>query len=119
MLRAGETVGVAVSGGGDSVALLRLLDELREVLGIRLLVLHFHHQLRGPDADADEQFVAQLANARGLEFLSGRQNVAAQARQHGWNLEDASRRLRYQFFSQVVRSEERRVGKEGRSRWSA
>src|SRR5712691_9786142 len=104
MLRAGETVGVAVSGGADSVALLRLLDELREVLGIRLLVLHFNHQLRGPDADADEQFVAQLADARGLQFLSGRQNVAAQARQHGWNLEDASRRLRYQFFSQVVDS---------------
>jgi len=72
MLRAGETVGAAVSGGADSVALLRLLDELREVLGIRLLVLHFHHQLRGPDADADEQFVAQLADARGLQFLSGR-----------------------------------------------
>ena len=104
MLRAGETVGVAVSGGGDSVALLRLLDELREVLGIRLLVLHFHHQLRGPDADADEKFAAQLAGARGLEFLSGRKNVAAQAQQHGWNLEDAARRLRYEFFSQVVDS---------------
>src|SRR2546425_10555344 len=117
MLRAGEPVGAAVSGGADSVALLRLLDELREVLGIRLLVLHFHHQLRGPDADADEQFVAQLADARGLQFLSGRQNVAAQARQHGWNLEDAARRLRYEFFSHV-RSEERRVGKECRSRWS-
>ncbi len=104
MLRAGETVGVAVSGGADSVALLRLLDELRDVLGIRLLVVHFHHQLRGPDADTDEQFVAQLAAGRGLEFLSRCEDVAAQARQHGWNLEDAGRRLRYQFFSQVADS---------------
>src|SRR5437899_12719812 len=101
MLRAGETVGVAVSGGGDSVALLRLLDELREVLGIRLLVLHFHHQLRGPDADADEKFAAQLAGARGLEFLSGRKNVAAQAKQHGWKLEDGPPRVLPEFSLQV------------------
>ncbi len=104
MLGAGECVGVGVSGGADSLALVRLLDELRSELGIRLLVLHFNHQLRGDSSDADEQFVAQLASERGLEFFSAREDVAAQARQHGWNLEDAARRLRYQFFSTVVDS---------------
>jgi len=102
MLRAGESVGVGVSGGADSVALLLLLDQLRGKLGIRLLALHFNHQLRGADSDADEQFVAQVASQRGLEFVSAREDVAAQAQQHGWNLEDAARRLRYQFFSAVV-----------------
>ncbi len=104
MLRPGESVGVAVSGGADSVALLRLLDALKSELGIRLLVLHFNHQLRGAESDADEQFVAALAAERGLEFLAAREDVAAQARRHGWNLEDAARRLRYQFFSGVVDS---------------
>src|SRR5712692_2172454 len=102
MLQPGETVGVAVSGGADSVALLRLLDDLRDTLGVRLLVAHFNHRLRGADADADEQFVAQLAAERGLEFVCAREDVAAQARAHGWNLEDAGRRLRYRFFSSLA-----------------
>ncbi len=104
MLRAGESVGVAVSGGADSVALLLLLLDLRDVLGIRPLAVHFNHRLRGADSDADEQFVARLASERGLEFVTAREDVAAQARQHGWNIEDAARRLRYEFFSRVVAS---------------
>jgi len=102
MLLAGDRIGVGVSGGADSVALLRLLDQLAPELGIRLTVLHFNHQLRGAESDADESFVSQLASERGLEFLAGRENVAEAARAHGWNLEDAARRLRYAHFASLV-----------------
>jgi tRNA(Ile)-lysidine synthase len=104
MLVPGDAVGVAVSGGADSVALLLLLEELREELGLRLIVLHFNHQLRGAEADADEQFVAQLAAKRGLALFSAREDVAAAAHANRWNLEDAARRLRYNFFSSVIES---------------
>lgn len=104
MFRAGDRVGVGVSGGADSVALLLLLEELRERLGIGLAVLHFNHQLRGAESDGDEQFVAALAAECGIEFLAGRGDVASAARERGWNLEDAARRLRYTFFSSVVRA---------------
>lgn len=104
MLHPGEAVGLAVSGGADSVALLRLFLELRDVLGVRLLMLHLNHQLRGRESEADEQFVARLAAEHGLELLTGREDVAAAARQNGWNLEDAARRLRYRFFSAAVNS---------------
>jgi tRNA(Ile)-lysidine synthase len=100
----GDTLGVAVSGGADSVALLRLFEEMREELGIRLAVLHFNHLLRGAESNADEHFVAQLAAARDLPFFSARRDVAAEARALGWNLEDAARRLRYAFFSSIVDS---------------
>lgn len=103
MMGPGDRVGVGVSGGADSVALLLLLSELREVLGLRLLVLHFNHRLRGADSDADEAFVAELAGQLGLEFVAGREAVAARARAEGWNLEDAARRLRYDFFDRIVR----------------
>src|SRR5579871_4201984 len=103
MFRAGDRIGVGVSGGADSVALLRLLEQLREPLGIGLAVLHFNHQLRGAEADADEAFVASLAAERGFEFLTGRGDVATAAREHGWNLEDAARRMRYGFFEAAVR----------------
>ena len=102
MLRAGERVGIAVSGGSDSVALLRILNELSNEQGIRLVVLHFNHGLRGADSDGDEQFVAGLAAQLGLPFFSGRENVARVARAQHWNLEDAGRRLRYEFFAGSV-----------------
>lgn len=104
MFAPGDMAGVAVSGGADSVALLRLLEELRAELGVRLVVLHFNHQLRGAEADADEGFVAELAADHGLALISAREDVAAAAREHGWNLEDAARRLRYGFFSSIVES---------------
>src|SRR2546421_11166026 len=65
LLRPGDRVGVAVSGGADSVALLLLLLELRKKLGIVPSVVHFNHKLRGTASDADEAFVAKLATKHG------------------------------------------------------
>jgi tRNA(Ile)-lysidine synthase len=98
MVRAGDRVGVAVSGGADSVALLLLLLELREKLGIVLSVVHFNHKLRGKASDADEKFVAKLAARYNLEFHSASLDVAKKARKERANLEDAARRARYNFF---------------------
>jgi tRNA(Ile)-lysidine synthase len=102
MLIAGDRVGVAVSGGADSLALLRLLESLRGELGITMCVVHFDHSLRGAESEADAEFVRELARRSGLEFIIDREDVAAAAREHGWNLEDASRRLRYAFFTRLV-----------------
>ena len=60
LCRAGDRVGVAVSGGADSVALLTALVELRSALRVSLHVLHVNHQLRGADSDADQAFVQDL-----------------------------------------------------------
>jgi len=102
MIGPGGRVGIGVSGGADSVAMLRIFAELRTQLGIAVLVLHFHHQLRGTEADEDERFVKALAEEFHLEFESGRADVSGEARLHGWNVEDAARRLRYQFFASVA-----------------
>jgi tRNA(Ile)-lysidine synthase len=103
MTRAGDRVGVGVSGGADSVALLRILREVSEQQGIRLAVLHFNHGLRGADSQNDEEFVASLAANLQLPYFCGREDVAAVARAKRWNLEDAGRRLRYEFFGSLVR----------------
>jgi tRNA(Ile)-lysidine synthase len=102
MLAPGDRAGVAVSGGADSVALLRLLERLRDDLGITLVVVHFDHLLRGAESAGDAEFVEQLARARGLEIVMGREDVAAEAQRHGRNLEDMARHLRYAFFERVV-----------------
>jgi tRNA(Ile)-lysidine synthase len=102
MLTAGNRVGVAVSGGADSVALLRLLHRLRDDLGITLAVVHFNHALRGDESEADAAFVAELAGVLKVEILAGREDVGAEAARQGWNLEDAARRMRYAFFERVI-----------------
>ncbi|NDQ55872.1 MAG: tRNA lysidine(34) synthetase TilS [Acidipila sp.] len=102
MISPGDRVGIAVSGGADSVALLRLLELLRVPLGISVVVLHFHHGLRGVEADADQKFVEDLARELGLEFLAGGEDVQAWATAHHRNLEDAGRHLRYAFFQRCV-----------------
>src|SRR6267142_3817702 len=102
LLRAGERVGVAVSGGADSVALLLVLVEVRRQLGVVLSVVHFNHKLRGKHSDADEKFAAKLAAEHNLSFYAGRGDVAADAKLRKANLEDTAREARYQFFAVLV-----------------
>jgi len=105
LLRAGDRVGVAVSGGIDSVALLRLLLELRGELGIVLSVVHFNHKLRGSESDADQEFVANLAREHGLEFHSDSEDVAQHAAEERVSVETAARELRYGFFRYLLGAE--------------
>jgi tRNA(Ile)-lysidine synthase len=102
LMRPGDRVGVAVSGGGDSVALLRLLLEARHDLGVVPAVVHFNHKIRGADADADEQFVRELAARFGLEFFCYSADTPAYAAGHRLSLEAAARELRYRFFDELT-----------------
>ena len=102
LLRPGERVAIAVSGGADSVALLRLLLELREELGVVLAVAHVNHQLRGADAERDAEFVAELAERHGVEFHLALRDVGAYAVEHKLSLEAAGRWVRYAFFRSLV-----------------
>lgn len=98
LLRAGNRVGVAVSGGADSVGLLRILLELRGELGIVLSVVHLNHKLRGEESDGDEGFVRELAAVRGLEFICESRDVKGYAAEKKLSLEAAAREVRYEFF---------------------
>lgn len=99
----GSRIGVAVSGGADSVALLRLLNTARAKLGVTLAVLHFDHKLRD-ESGSDAAFVAGLAASLGLEFSCGDAVVSRIALEEKRNVEDAGRRLRYAFFANAVKT---------------
>jgi tRNA(Ile)-lysidine synthase len=102
---AGEIVIVAVSGGADSIALLRALAALRPVDAIgRLIAAHFNHRLRGDESDGDERFVADLAAKLGIECATASGATADAARERGDGLEAAARELRYRFLIDTARS---------------
>ena len=101
LLKAGDRVGVAVSGGADSVGLLWILFELRDEIGLVLSVVHFNHKLRGAESDEDERFVSDLARKLGLEYFAGNGDASAEAAASGMSVEAAARELRYDFFGQL------------------
>ena len=97
-----EPLCVAVSGGADSVALLHALVRLRRWLGAKppygLAAAHFHHGIRGADADADAAFVEGLCGSLGVPLRVGRGDVPAEAARTGESPEMAARRLRHAFL---------------------
>jgi tRNA(Ile)-lysidine synthase len=103
LLRPGERLAVACSGGADSVALLHVVAELREELGIVLSAAHFHHQIRRAEADADQQFVEELATKLHLDFYPGSGNVPNHASHNKISLETAARELRHEWFAELIR----------------
>ena len=102
LLSAGDDVTVALSGGADSVALLWVLWALAPRLGICLRAAHFHHGLRGAEADRDAEFCRQLCAAWEIPFTLGRGDVKARAAETGESLEEAARVLRYGFLEQTA-----------------
>ncbi len=102
LLRAGDRVAVAVSGGADSVALLRVLLELCAELGIVLAVAHFNHLLRGEASDADQAFTSALARQHGLEFYTIRGDLRQIAEGRKQGLEEAGRELRYGWLDRIA-----------------
>jgi tRNA(Ile)-lysidine synthase len=103
LLVPGDRVGVAVSGGADSVALLRILDDLRDELGLVLSAVHLNHCLRGEESDGDEEFVRKLASCYDLPFHSARRDVRAHAQKSKLSIETAARELRYRYLEDLLR----------------
>src|SRR5204862_534469 len=102
LMRAGDRVGIALSGGADSVALLRLMLELRQEVSVVLSVIHLNHKLRGAESDADEAFVRELAQKHGLELICDSRDVTVRATEYKLSLEAAGRAFRYEFFRSAL-----------------
>lgn len=99
--KAGATLVVAVSGGPDSVALLRALAAVAPGAGLTLVVAHLDHGLRGDAGADDAAFVSELAARLGLACRRAGVDAAELARRERRSLEDAARRARRRFLEEV------------------
>jgi tRNA(Ile)-lysidine synthase len=99
MIKPGDRLVAAVSGGADSVCLLDVLHHMKKGLGLTLIVAHFNHGLR-PDADEDEtRFVRDLAASLDLDVVVSKADPPLDPR--GPSLEEKARGLRYRFLREV------------------
>ena len=98
--RFGRPARRAVSGGLDSMCLLDLLDRWCRKRDGRVVAAHFNHRLRGAEADRDETFVRDWCAAHDIAFVSSSGDVRGLMEREGLSLEEAARRLRYDFLRQ-------------------
>ena len=102
MLPPGSTILVALSGGGDSMALLSVLEKLAQERDLHLHAAHFNHQLRGEESQRDETFVTEWCEKRNIPLIIGQGDVAQEAKEQGKGVEETARAMRYGFLTQAA-----------------
>ena len=101
----GNSILVACSGGQDSMTLLSVLLEICKLNGrnIHVAAAHYHHGIRGIDADHDADYVQRFCEKHGIPFYLGKGDVPAYSEQHHLSLETAARKLRYEFLYETAK----------------
>lgn len=94
---------IGLSGGPDSVCLLHLLCSVKEELNLKLAAAHINHMIRGEEADGDEEYSRQLCEKFDVDFFALRKDVEGYAKEKGMSSETAGRKVRYDFFNEVLK----------------
>ena len=97
----GKHLLVALSGGADSVALMHILLRRMGEDGFFLTCAHFHHGIRGADADADAAFCQTICDKAGIRLICGFADIPAIARERQTGIETAARIERYRFLNEA------------------
>ncbi len=100
MVNSGDKIVVAVSGGPDSVCLLKILFQLQRWLNISLIVAHLNHGLRPKEDERETEFVANLSRSLNLTLAYDKADNLTKA--HGSSIEEKARKIRYQFLEKVL-----------------
>jgi len=101
MLKEGDKVIIALSGGPDSVCLMDVLARLKDEYGIRLYAAHLNHQIRGIDAQKDAMFCMKRCEEEGIICFIKAYDVPAYSREKGLSIEEGARELRYGMFFEL------------------
>jgi len=101
LIEKGERVLVAFSGGPDSVFALHFLKKFQKKYSIELSAVHFNHGLRGKESDEDQKFASEFCSNLGVTFYSSKLNVKKLAKEKKLSIEEAARKLRYQYLEKL------------------
>lgn len=98
LIKRGDSLALAVSGGADSVAMLLFFHEISEELQLKLQVKHFEHGIRGEESLEDMEYVKSLCESRNIPFIVKRDNITEKSKKLGLSLEEGARMFRYKFL---------------------
>ena len=101
IIKQGDKILVALSGGPDSVCLLHILYRLKDTFNLKLGAIHINHMLRGEEADNDEKYIIKLCDELGINHYVKRINIEYVARDTNVSLEVAGRNERYKAFEKI------------------
>ncbi|GFI61151.1 tRNA(Ile)-lysidine synthase [Clostridiales bacterium] len=104
MLSKGDSIVAGISGGADSCALVHLLADLRCTIGLKLTAVHINHQIRGEEADHDEDYAKAFCESLGVEIFVYKCDVPSIAKNLCVSEEEAGRIVRYQKFNDAAKS---------------
>lgn len=102
MLKAGDKVVCALSGGADSMALLCALYEIKDDIGIEVYAAHLNHSIRGEAADGDYEFVRDFCEKKGIELFYKKVDVPRAAKERHKSEEEVGRDERYRLFYETA-----------------
>ena len=102
LISEGETVAVALSGGSDSMALLRFLLSQAENFGFSVIALNVEHGIRGQSSLNDTEFVKDYCKKNNIPLLSYSADCVSYAKKQKLSLEQAARKLRYDCFFDAI-----------------
>lgn len=101
LINANDKIVLGVSGGPDSLFMLNILNNLKEKLQFEIVVAHINHMIR-EEADSEEKFVKEFCEKINVDFYSKRIEVEKYANNNKIGLEEAGRKIRYDFFEEVL-----------------
>lgn len=105
LIKSGDKVLVALSGGPDSVCLLNILYNLKAELNIEVGAAHLNHLLRDKDAFEDEEYVKTLCKSLDIPCFVKRVDINKYSKDKKMSSEMAGREARYNFFDDIVKDE--------------
>ena len=104
LIKKGDSVIVALSGGPDSVCLLNVLNEIKDEYGIKLYAAHLNHKIRGMEAQKDAVFCVRTCDEMGVVCFVKAYDVPAYSKENGLSIEEGARKLRYNMFFELKES---------------
>lgn len=102
LIKSGDKIVLAVSGGPDSIFMFDILNKLRKKLNFEIVVCHINHKIREEAID-DENFVKNICNENNIQCYIKRIDVINYANNNKIGTEEAGRILRYEFFEEVLK----------------
>ena len=103
LIKKGDKVLVALSGGADSVFLLHFLMKFKNRFKIEVTAFHLNHKLRGKAAAEDEKFCSNFCSKNKIELVHVSKNVKAYAKKMKMSVEEAGREIRYSELNKAVK----------------